>query len=72
MPQSCQCDGNLLLVATADSVRDDIHLVSSSKQVDGGLCNANVTLDANDYARKRAGRIEVIKSFLDFGCANAS
>jgi hypothetical protein len=69
MPQSRQCDGNLLLVAAANPVCDYIYLVSSSKEVDGGLGNTDVTLNADDDARERAGSFQIVKGFLDFGCA---
>lgn len=50
MPQPRQCDWDLLLVATADAVGNDVDFVSSAKKVNGGLRNANVTFDADDDA----------------------
>jgi hypothetical protein len=52
MPQPCQRDWDFLLVAAANSICDDVDLVSRSKQIDGGLCDADVTLDADDNARE--------------------
>jgi hypothetical protein len=71
MPQPCQRDRHLLLVATAHSIGDDIHLVLGSKEVDGSLCDANVALDADEDAREWAAGIQVVEGFLDFGCSRA-
>jgi hypothetical protein len=57
MPQPCQRDWDFLLVAAADSICDDVDLVSRSKQIDGGLCDADVTLDADDNAREWASSV---------------
>jgi len=57
MPQACQRDWDFLLVAAADSIGDDVDLVSRSKQIDGGLCDADVALDADDDAREWASSV---------------
>jgi hypothetical protein len=69
IPQPRQCNGHLLLVTAAYAIRDDIDLVSSSEEIDGGLCNADVALNANNDAREWAGDIKTVERFLDFGCS---
>jgi hypothetical protein len=71
VPQPCQRDRHLLLIATAHSIGDDINLVLGSKEVDGSLCDANVALDANEDARERAAGIQIVEGFFDFGCSRA-
>jgi hypothetical protein len=71
MPQPCQCNGHLLLIAAAHSIGDDIDLVLGPQEVDGRLCNANVALDANEDARERAVGLEVVEGFLDFGSSKS-
>jgi hypothetical protein len=70
VPQSCQRNGDFLLVAAAHSVCDNVDLVSGLEEIDGGLCDADVAFDANDDARERAGDFEAVESGLDFGCSN--
>jgi hypothetical protein len=71
MPQPRQRDGYLLLVAAAHSVGNHIDPVSSSDKVDGGLCDANVALNAHKDARERARGVQGVESFLHFRCSGA-
>jgi hypothetical protein len=66
MPQSRQCDRDLLGIAAAHAVCNDVDLVPSPEKIDGGLCDANVALDADDDARERTGDFEAVERFLDF------
>lgn len=43
--------------------------MSGPKEIDGGLCNADVALDSDDDARQRAGDVERVECFFDFWCA---
>jgi hypothetical protein len=41
--------------------------VSGSEEVNGGLGDADMALDADNDARKRAGDLETVEGFLDIG-----
>jgi hypothetical protein len=41
--------------------------VSGSEEVNGGLGDADVALDADNDARKRASDLETVEGFLDIG-----
>lgn len=65
MPQPSQCNWHFLLVTAAYAISDDIDLVASSKKVDRGLRDANVTLDADDDGGDWPVCAERIEGFLD-------
>jgi hypothetical protein len=66
MPQPRQRNRHFLLVAATHSVRNYIHFVSGPQQVECGLSDADVALDADDYAGERAGGVEGIEGLFDF------
>jgi hypothetical protein len=52
--QPRQGNRHLLPVATAHSICDDIYLVTRAEEINGGLCDADVALDAYDDAGEGA------------------
>lgn len=69
MSQSCQRNGNLLFVAAAHAICDDVHFVSGSEEIERGLSDADVAFDADDDAGEGAGGVERIESLFDFWCS---
>lgn len=65
MPQPSERDWDLLLVAAAYAISNDIDLVASSEKINRGLCNADVAFDANDDSGDGALCTERIEGFLD-------
>jgi hypothetical protein len=58
--------GDLLLVATADAIGNDKDLVASSQQINGGLCDADVALDADNNAGEGPCGLERVDGLLYF------
>jgi hypothetical protein len=71
IPQPRQRDGHLLLVAAAYSVGNHIDSVSGSDEVDSGLCDADMALNAHKDAREWAGGFQGVESFLHLRCSGA-
>lgn len=67
MPQSGQGNWDLLLVAAAHAVGNDVDLVLSSEKIEGRLSYANVAFDADDDAGQRAGGVERFEGFFHLG-----
>jgi hypothetical protein len=57
--------GDLLLVAAADAISDDENVVAGSQQVNRGLCDADVALDADNDAGEGPCCVEGIEGLLD-------
>lgn len=57
MSQPGQCNWDLLLVAAAHAVGNDVHLVLSPEKIERGLGYADVAFDADDDAGQRSGGV---------------
>ena len=62
-------NGHLGSVAAAHAVGYDVHVVAGVEQVDGGLRDADVALDANEDAGERARGAACVECLLDLGGA---
>lgn len=72
VPQPGQCNWDLLFVAAAHAIGDDIDLVPSSKKIDCGLCDTNMAFNADDDGGDGSIRAERIESFLNVWCTAKS
>lgn len=67
--QAGKGQGDLFLVAAAHAVGNDVDGVAGSDQINAGLGDTDVALDADDDAREGPCRIERVEGLLNFGGA---
>jgi hypothetical protein len=70
--QAGEGNGDLLLVAAADAISDDKHIMSGPQQINRGLRDADVALDADDDAGEGPCRVEGVEGLLDLWGAGPS
>jgi hypothetical protein len=70
--QAGEGDGDLLLVAAADAISDDKHIMPGPQQVNRGLRDTDVALDADNDAGEGPCRVEGVEGLLDLWGARPS
>jgi hypothetical protein len=70
--QAGEGNGDLLLVAAADAIGNNENIVTSPQQVNRGLRDADVALDADDDAGEGPCRVEGVEGLLDLWGAGLS
>jgi hypothetical protein len=70
--QAGEGDGDLLLVAAADAISNDENVVAGPQQINRGLRDADVALDADNDAGEGPCRVEGVERLLDLWGAGPS